>query len=194
MTPQMQRIADSGAEVVQVLGNDVFCIAVYQGLMAAGYDGEITSVSQCITDATREALPGGDLEGISVISSIALGATEDPSYQLYEAVMATYGDDVEDVENIYAMGAYSVTSALATSVEGISGDIPPESVTQATKAMPEQELPGGGGVAFRCGGSAVASLPAVCTNQWLRATLDAEGQPASYEVEDSSNLLLREGA
>jgi branched-chain amino acid transport system substrate-binding protein len=194
MTPQMQRIVDSGAEVVQVLGNDVFCIAAYQGLTAAGYDGEITSVSQCITDATREALPGGDLEGISVISSIALGATEDPSYQLYEAVMATYGDDVEDVENIYAMGAYSVTSALATSLEGISGDITPESVTQTIKAMPEQELPGGGGVAFRCGGSAVASLPAVCTNQWLRATLDAEGQPASYEVEDSSNLLLLEGA
>jgi branched-chain amino acid transport system substrate-binding protein len=106
--------------------------------MAAGYDGEITSVSQCITDATREALPGGDLEGISVISSIALGATEDPSYQLYEAVMATYGDDVEDVENIYAMGAYSVTSALATSVEGISGDIPPESVTQRPRPCPSR--------------------------------------------------------
>jgi len=192
MTPQMQRIADSGADVVQVLGNDTFCIAVYRGLTAAGYDGEITSVSQCITDATRQALRGGDLEGISVISSIALGATEDPSYRQYEAVMAAYGGDVEDVENIYGMGAYAVTSALATSLEGISGDITPESVTQTIKAMPEREMPGGGGVAFRCGGSAVASLPAVCTNQWLRATLDADGQPAGYTVEDSSDLL--EGA
>ena len=190
MTPQMREVADSGADVVQVLGNDTFCIAVYQGLTAAGYDGEITSVSQCITDATREALPGGDLEGISVISSIALGATEDPSYQLYAAVMAEYGADVEEVDNnIYAMGAYSVTSALATSLEGITGDITPESVTQAIKDMPEQELPGAGGATFRCGGSAVASLPAVCTNQWLRTTLDADGQPASYDVEDSSNLL-----
>jgi len=190
MTPQMREVADGGADVVQVLGNDTFCIAVYQGLTAAGYDGEITSVSQCITDATREALPGGDLEGISVISSIALGATEDPSYQLYAAVMAEYGADVDEVDNnIYAMGAYSVTSALATSLEGITGDITPESVTQAIKDMPEQELPGAGGATFRCGGSAVASLPAVCTNQWLRTTLDADGQPASYDVEDSSNLL-----
>jgi branched-chain amino acid transport system substrate-binding protein len=189
MTPQMQEVVDSGAEVVQVMGNDAFCIAAYQGLRAAGYEGEITSVSQCITDATREAMPGGELEGISIISSYAIGATDDPSYQLYEAVMDAYGDDVGEVADIYPMGAYTVTSALAASLEGISGDITPQSVTQAIKAMPEQDLPGGGGATFQCGGSAIASLPAVCTNQWLRTTLDAEGQPTSYEVEDSSEIL-----
>jgi branched-chain amino acid transport system substrate-binding protein len=189
MTQQMQEIVDSGAEVVQVLGNDAFCIAAYQGLEAAGYDGQITSVSQCITDATREAMSGGDLEGISVISSYALGAADDPSYQLYEAVMDAYGDDVDDVANIYPMGAYTVTAALLTALEGITGDITAESVNEAIETMPEQELPGGGGVTFRCGGSALPSLPAVCTNQWLRTTLDADGQPASYEVEDSSELL-----
>jgi branched-chain amino acid transport system substrate-binding protein len=188
MTPQMQEVVSSGAGVVQVMGNDSFCIAVYQGLRAAGYDGAITSVSQCITDATREALPG-ELDGISVISSIALGATDDPSYQLYEAAMDAYGDDVRDVAGIYAPGAYTVMSALATSLEGISGDITPQSVAQTVKAMPEQELPGGGGATFRCGGSAVPSLPAVCTNQWLRATLDADGRPTGYDVEDSSDIL-----
>jgi branched-chain amino acid transport system substrate-binding protein len=189
MTPQMREVVDSGADVVQVLGNDTFCIAVYQALKADGYEGEITSVSQCITDATREALPGGDLEGISVISSIALGAADDPSYQLYRAVMDAYGDDVKDVENIYGMGAYTVVSALVTSLEGYSGEVTPEIVAKTIKEMPEKELPGGGGVRFRCGGSAVPSLPAVCTNQWLRATLDADGRPARYQVEDSSDIL-----
>jgi branched-chain amino acid transport system substrate-binding protein len=189
MTPQMREIADSGAGVVQVLGNDAFCIAVYQGLRAAGYEGEIASVSQCISDATREAFPGGELEGISIISSYALGATDDPSYQLYEAVIATYGQDIEDAPDIYPMGAYTVMSALATSLEGISGDLTPQSVAHTIKSMPEQELPGGGGATFQCGGSAVPSLPAVCTNQWLRATLDADGQPTGYEVEDSSDIL-----
>jgi branched-chain amino acid transport system substrate-binding protein len=189
MTPQMQEVVDSGAEVVQVMGNDTFCIAAYQGLRAAGYEGEITSVSQCITDATREALPGGELEGISIISSYAIGATDDPSYQLYEAVMDAYGQDVEEVADIYPMGAYTVMSALATALEGIPGDITPQAVTQTIKAMPEKELPAGGGATFRCGGSAVPSLPAVCTNQWLRTTLDADGQPTSYEVEDSTAIL-----
>jgi branched-chain amino acid transport system substrate-binding protein len=189
MTPHMRQVVDSGADVVQVMGNDAFCIAAYQGLRAAAYEGAITSVSQCITDATREALPGGELEGISIISSYAIGAADDPSYQLYEAVMETYGGDLDDVADIYPMGAYTVMSALATALEGISGDITPQSVTQTIKAMPEQELPGGGGATFQCGGSAVASLPAVCTNQWLRTTLDAEGQPSGYEVQDSSDIL-----
>lgn len=189
MTSQMQDVVDSGAGVVQVMGNDTFCIAVYQGLRAAGYEGEITSVSQCITDATREALPGGELEGISIISGYAIGADDDPSYQLYQAVMDTYGDDVADVAGIYAIGAYTVTAALTTALEGISGDITPESVTRTIKDMPAQELPAGGGVTFQCDGSAVASLPAVCTNQWLRTTLDADGRPTGYEVEDSSDLL-----
>jgi branched-chain amino acid transport system substrate-binding protein len=189
MTPHMRQVVDSGADVVQVMGNDAFCIAAYQGLRAAAYEGAITSVSQCITDATREALPGGELEGISIISSYAIGATDDPSYQLYEAVMETYGGDLDDVADIYPMGAYTVMSALATALEGISGDITPQSVTQTIKTMPEQELPGGGGATFQCGGSAVASLPAVCTNQWLRTTLDAEGQPSGYEVQDSSDIL-----
>jgi branched-chain amino acid transport system substrate-binding protein len=96
---------------------------------------------------------------------------------------------VQDVAGIDAPGGYPVLSALATSLEGISGDITPQSVTQTVKAMPEQELPAGGGATFRCGGSAVPSLPAVCTNQWLRAMLDAEGQPSDYGVEDSSDIL-----
>jgi branched-chain amino acid transport system substrate-binding protein len=124
-----------------------------------------------------------------VLSSVAIGATDDPTYQLYQAVIGAYGPDVRDPDNINAMGAYTVMSALATSLEGISGDITPASVIQTIKAMPEKDLPGGGGTTFRCGGSAMASYPAVCTNQWLRATLDAEGQPSAYEVEDSSDIV-----
>jgi branched-chain amino acid transport system substrate-binding protein len=56
---------------------------------------------------------------------------------------STYGDDVRDTSNINAMGTYTVMAALATSLDGISGDITPESVIQTIKAMPEQELPGG---------------------------------------------------
>src|SRR5262245_28974443 len=188
MTSQMRQVVEDGAGVVQVVGNDSFCIAAFQGLAAAGYDGKITAVSQCITDATREALPDG-LDGMYVTSGVALGAPDDPSFQQYEAVMDTYGQDVADVDNNVPMVGYTVMAALATSLDGISGDITPATVAQAIKAMPAAELPGGGGVTFRCGGSALATMPGVCSNQWLRTALDAHGQPTSYEAVDSTDIL-----
>jgi branched-chain amino acid transport system substrate-binding protein len=189
MTSQMRDVVDSGAGVVQVVGYDAFCISAFQGLSAFGYDGAITAVSQCITDATRQAIPGDQLQGMYVTSAIALGATDDPTYQQYQAVMDAYGQDVEDVDNNVPMGGYTVIAALATALGGVSGDITPASVTEAIKAMPDEPLPGGGGVTFRCGGTAVATMPSVCSNQWLRASLDASGQPADYEAVDSTDIL-----
>ena len=190
MTSQMQQVAESGAGVVQIVGNDAFCIAAIQGLNAVGYDGQITSISQCITDATREAVPGEQLEGISIAALMALGASDDPAFQLYEAVMGTYGTEVSDVDNALAMGGYTTMASLATALEGISGDdVTPETVAETIKAMDEADYPGADGLTFQCGGSAFPSQPAVCSNGSLRATLDAEGNPASYEPVDSSEIV-----
>jgi branched-chain amino acid transport system substrate-binding protein len=124
-----------------------------------------------------------------VTSAIALGATDDPTYQQYQAVMEAYGQDVGEVDGNVAMGGYTVIAALATALGGISGDITPQSVSEAIKAMPDQQLPGGGGATFQCGGTAMATMPSVCSNQWLRASLDAGGQPAGYVAVDSTEIL-----
>jgi branched-chain amino acid transport system substrate-binding protein len=189
MTPQMQEVAESGAGVVHITGNDAFCIAAFNGLTAVGYDGAITALNQCITDATREAVPGDVLEGTSITASIALGAEDDPTYQTYRAVIDAFGEDVQDVENATAMGGFVAMASLLTSLDGISGDITPESVVAAIKAMPEEELPGGGGLTFRCGGSSIAMMPAVCSNEWLRTELDADGRPTAYTAVDSTDIL-----
>jgi branched-chain amino acid transport system substrate-binding protein len=188
MTSRLGEVTSSGTRVVQVVGNDAFCIAAFQALAAVGYDGKVTAVSQCITDATREAIPGDQLEGMYVTSGVALGAPDDPTYQLYEAVMGAYGDDVPVDDNVSMVG-YTVVAALATSLDGITGEVTPATVASTIKAMPDQPLPGGGGVAYRCGGSAMALAPAVCSNEWLRAALDADGQPAGYEAVDSTAIL-----
>jgi branched-chain amino acid transport system substrate-binding protein len=189
MTSQMSEIANSDAGVTMVIGNDTFCIAAFQGLAAAGYDGELATLSYCLTDATREALSSDQLEGLNVLSAVALGAANDPTNQLYEAVMAAYGDDVENVEDGTVMAGYSVMAALLTSLEGISGDdITPQTAAETIKTMPEEEVPGAGGVTFQCGGSADPSAPAICTTQWLRAQVGDDGELGSYEVFDSADL------
>jgi branched-chain amino acid transport system substrate-binding protein len=191
MTVQMQQVTDSGAGLVQITGDPAFCIAAIQGLSAVGYEGEISAVSQCITDATREALAeSGDLEGVHVTSTMPVGASDDPTFQLYEAVVDAYGSEVSDPVSSIAMGGFVALSALVASLEGISGDdITSETVIETIKAMPETDLPGGGGVTFQCGGSAAPQLPAVCTNQLLRATLDAGGVPSTFEVVDASEFI-----
>lgn len=188
MAQQAQQAVNTGAGLVHVTGNDAFCIAAFNGLTAVGYDGAVAAVTQCITDATREAVPPDVLEGTFVTSTMALGATDDPTYQLYEAVMSTYSD-VDDVADAIAMGGYVTMASLLTSLEGIEGEIAPETVIETIKSMPEQEMPGGGGMTFQCGGSAIELGPAVCSNQWLETTLDAEGQPTTYEVVDSTDIL-----
>jgi branched-chain amino acid transport system substrate-binding protein len=189
MTSQMQQVVSGGAGVVHIIGNDAFCIAAINGLAAVGYDGEITSISQCITDATREGVSGGGLEGISITATQAVGAADDPAYQLYEAVMVEYGQDVEDVPNALAMGGYTIVSSLAAALDGVSGDITPATAAETIKAMQETDYPGADGITFQCGGSAFPEQPAVCTNQSLRAVLDADGNPASYEAVDSTDIL-----
>jgi branched-chain amino acid transport system substrate-binding protein len=188
MTPQMQQVASSGAQVVHVIGNDAFCISAFQGLAAVAFDGTVTSITACISDATREAVPADVLEGMLISSPIALGAEDEPSFQLYQAVVDAYGSDI-DVSDNTAMGGYVAVSAFTAALEGITGDVTSASIIETIKAMPETELPGGAGVTYRCGGSAFSVFPAVCTNQALRTALDAEGRPTTYEVVDYTETL-----
>jgi len=72
-------------------------------------------------------------------------------------------------------------AGLAAALEGITGDITPATVIETIKAMPEMELPGSGGLRFRCNGTALEFAPAVCTRGVLYTTLDANGDPTTYE-------------
>jgi branched-chain amino acid transport system substrate-binding protein len=180
MTPQMQDVVDGDPGVVQVVGNDSFCISAVQGLQAVGYDGPVTAIAQCITDATREAVPADVLDGM-VVSATAPVGVDSPSTRLYDAVVQTYGHDI-DTSRITGMNVFITVAGFAAALDGISGEITPASVTDAVKAMPETELPGAGGLTFRCDGEAVAGTPAVCTQGSLVTTLDENGDPASYET------------
>ena len=83
---------------------------------------------------------------------------EDGTTELYRAVADEYGEDI-DTSRIAGVGAFVVVAGFATAVEGIAGDVTPESVVAAMRSMPEAELPGAGGLRFRCDGEAVPGSP-----------------------------------
>jgi branched-chain amino acid transport system substrate-binding protein len=180
MTPQMQEVVAGDPGVVHVLGNDSFCISAFQALQTLSFEGPITSITQCVTDATRQAV-GGSLEGVTIASPAPVGV-EDSSTALYRTVMDTFSGEEVDTSRIAGVGTFLVLNALDVALEGLEGDVTPETITTTIKAMPEADLPGGGGLTFRCDGTPLEGRPAVCTDAGLTTTLDAEGFPTTFDV------------
>ncbi|WP_307874827.1 ABC transporter substrate-binding protein [Frankia nepalensis] len=186
MTPQMKTVLDGGAGLVFVVGNDAFCISAFDGLKAVGYDGTISAISQCLSDATREAVSAEVLDGMVIGASVPVGGDE-PSTTLYNTVLDTYGDDIDQAAPA-GRGMFVVLGGLVASLDNITGDITPATVNATIKAMPEIDLPGAAGLKFRCNGKAYPKSPAVCVRGGLTATLDNKGNPTAFDVTGSSPI------
>ncbi|OHV30456.1 branched-chain amino acid ABC transporter substrate-binding protein [Pseudofrankia sp. EUN1h] len=186
MTPQMQQIADNGSDEVFIIGNDAFCISAMNGLKAVGFTGTISAISQCVTDATRKAVPGSTLKGMVVSATAPLGP-DSPSMRLYTKVAETYGTNI-DLSSQDAMIMFSLVAGFQSALRGISGDITPTTVTATIQAMKETELPGAGGLNFRCNGKAIPAEPAVCVLGGLTTTLNDKGEPAEYKVLGNTSI------
>ncbi|MDT3440394.1 MULTISPECIES: ABC transporter substrate-binding protein [unclassified Pseudofrankia] len=180
MTPQMQQIVSNKSDEVFIIGNDSFCISAMNGLKAVGFTGTISAISQCITDSTRKSVPGATLKGMVVSATAPLGP-DSPSMQLYTKVAETYGKDI-DLSFQDSMIMFMIMSGFQASLDGLTGDVTPATITAAMKAMKETEVPGGAGLKFRCNGKAYPATPAVCVRGGLTTTLDSKGQPAEYKV------------
>lgn len=180
MTPQMQRVVSANPDgVVMVIGNDAFCIAAFNGLRAAGFEGDPTTIAQCITDATRTGVPANFLEGMSISSFSPIANAKDPSIKQFNAVLDDYDADV-DRTGSYGIAMFSTFGAFAAATQGLKGAVTPESVTRAIKTMPWTVIPGTGGLHFRCNGKADPDQPAVCTSATNAARLDKTGTPKKY--------------
>jgi branched-chain amino acid transport system substrate-binding protein len=153
---------------------------VLNGLNAAGFDGEVTLVQQCVDDSTRKAVPGSVLDGINMSASAPVGDTSDPGLAIFEKEIAP---KVKGKVNQGAAAELMFISVMAfhSAMEDIAGDVTQQSVVEAFHSMKSKVLPGGGGVHFRCNGKAVPDSPAICVRGGLVTKLDAKGQPTSYK-------------
>ncbi|OHV39231.1 hypothetical protein BCD49_11970 [Pseudofrankia sp. EUN1h] len=180
MTPQAQRIATDGTGVVFVIGGEPFCTAAFRALSQVGYAGTTASIPQCLGENTSKAVPGSFLKGMT-ISAQAPADKNDRSYQLFTAVAATYGHDI-DITNGVAIGMFTSMAGFREALEGIAPtDLTPAGIIAALRKMPEKPLPGADGVKFRCNGKANPSTPAVCVRGGLITVLDDKGQPTTYK-------------
>jgi branched-chain amino acid transport system substrate-binding protein len=189
MTPQAQQIVGKGDPgVLNVLGNDTFCIAAFNALQAVGFKGTLTTAAPCITDATRTAVSGDFLKGAQLSYAAPVGDDSNESSTLYEAVTDTYADTRVDLSRTQGWGMFIALNGLATGVEGIAGDVTPASIIAAMRGMSWKKLPGSGGLHFRCNSKADPANPAVCVTGVLVSRLDAGGKPTTYEVVNDTEI------
>lgn len=183
MTPQAQQIVQDNPDgLVNIVGHDAFCIPAINGLQAAGFTGTIATISFCVTDAMREAIPSDVVEGMLLAASDTLGDSSDPSTQQYNAVMDEYATSEIPRDSSSPSAIYSSFAALALGTAGLEGEVTPAAIIDAMRSMDNEILPGTGSRQFRCNGNASESSPSACMKSGLSATLDAEGFPDRYTV------------
>lgn len=188
MTPQAQQVfVDNPDGVVSIVGHDAFCIPALNGLNAIGFQGTITTISFCVTDAMREAVPASIVKGIQFGATAPLGV-KDKTVRAYEKLLKKYAPEKVDPEDLTAITVFQSVAALGLGTKNLEGEVTPASVIAALKSMDNEVLPASGGRVFRCNGKATDFGPAICSVATVVASLDAKGNPKKYKTSNNGPI------
>jgi len=172
ITPQLNEVGDD--TVLHIVGDESLCIGAINGLRTNGFEGPITVLNTCVSDATKTAV-GPNMDGVVMASPTPVGDDTNDGIQLWNAIYEEYAPDFDDPSQ--GLTTFVTTYSAWQALDGLSGEINPEAVRTTIKAAPEMPLVTGAGLNFRCNGKAAPATPAVCTAGALRVTLDDEGNP-----------------
>jgi branched-chain amino acid transport system substrate-binding protein len=174
ITQQVNEVVTGDPTVLTIIGDPGLCINAINGLKSNGFDGPITVLNGCATEDVVTAV-GENMDGVIMASPTPLGDDSNEGIQLWNAILEEYDPSFDDPNE--GLTTFITMMSARQALEGISGDITPDTVTSTIKAAPEQPLITGAGLGFRCNGKAESPTPAVCTRGALRVALDAQGEP-----------------
>ena len=175
MTPQLQEAISGGAGVFTVTGTDDFNISGINGLRQLGFEGPIVvgAPPQNVLDALTSL---ENLIGTGTITD----DQSDPDVQLFNAILETYTDlDPADVLGNASL-AFANALGFVRALTGATDAVDAATITAALSAMPETDLPLGGGITFQCGTAPMPTYPNICTANVLQWTYDADGQRQDF--------------
>jgi branched-chain amino acid transport system substrate-binding protein len=190
MSTQAQQIVqDNPNGVVAIIGHDAFCIPALNALNALGYQGTLTTISFCITDAMREAVPPSIIKGMRFGSEAPVGAKKpDKSMKEYAKILKKYAPEEVDPEDMTGVVVFQSFAALSLGTKTLKGEATPDSVIAAMKGMDNEILPASGGRVFRCNGKASSAGPSICSRSTVVAELDSSGNPAAYTTKGNEPI------
>ncbi len=146
ISQQINDIVSGGDTVVHIVGDPGLCIGAINGLKTNGFDGPVTILNGCGTDAVKEAV-GANMEGVIMASPTPLGDASNPGIELWNAILAKYNPGFGD--STEGLTTFITTISARQALEGISGDdITSDTIRTTVKAAPEQPLITGVGLGF----------------------------------------------
>jgi branched-chain amino acid transport system substrate-binding protein len=186
-TSRIQQAINSGDQSFAINGTTAFFIADLKALRQLKFNGPIiinVPTQQQMKDIAS-AVPGG-MAGV-INETTQTDDPNDPDVKLYNAVVSKYvsGDLTGDGIQTGFISMLTLVRAL----EGKTAAVDATSINQALSTMDQIKLPLGGGITAQCGQKFVSILPAVCSTQYLLATLNADGSAASYAPGDIKPYL-----
>jgi branched-chain amino acid transport system substrate-binding protein len=184
MTPNIAAELENDPGQIEVVGDPNFCAKAMDAIAAAGFDGQIVVIPQCMDQALLESAT--NLEG-AILPTYTTTDPDSEEFQLYNAVMETYADSDAERGGV-APGGYQAVVGFARAMEGLRGDVTPESVQSAFTSMEATPMPLADGITYKCDGQQVAVVPAFCSTDALWTELDAEGNGTEFQVLDGESL------
>jgi len=184
MTPNIAAELENDPGQIQVVGDPNFCAKAMDAIAAAGFDGQIVIIPQCIDQALIESAT--NLEG-AILTTYTTTDPDSEEYQLYNAVMDTYADPDTERRGP-APGGYQAVVGFARAMRGLAGDVTAESIQSTFTGMEPTPMPLADGITYQCDGQQVAVVPAFCSTDILWTELDADGNGTEYHVLDGESL------
>ncbi|WP_299950664.1 ABC transporter substrate-binding protein [uncultured Modestobacter sp.] len=188
MTPQVQQAENNEPEMYYLLGDPTFCAGAIKALKTLNVTVPIVALDRCLGEDAAASIPGG-YEGVTVATG-AITNADDPEFELFNAVIDTYGEDLE-AESV-TISAYQGMLGLIRAVNASElVDLTPAGVSAAIKAMPATDYPLGGGATYQCNAQAVADIsPNICSTFGAIADADAEGALSNFEDVDAEGIYV----
>jgi branched-chain amino acid transport system substrate-binding protein len=189
LTPQVQAAVDGDADAIAVTGDVTFCTSFLKAYETLGIDLPKYVIAPCVDPTVISSL-GSVLEG----SFLATPTNpEGDDADLYAAALDTYAGD-KDIDPNPSISAgvaagFGAIVNLVRALSDVTGDVTAATVLDAMNGAKDVPLFLGDGQTYTCDGSAIPSLPRVCSASFQVGRLTADGNTEDLEPIDASALF-----
>jgi ABC-type branched-subunit amino acid transport system substrate-binding protein len=191
MTPQIQAAQNHDPQMYFILGDPTFCSSAMKAIKTLGIAAPIVALDRCIGADKGASIPGG-FDGVEIATQ-AVTNPGDPEFELFSAVLDTYGEDLEATPQ--AISGYQGMLSLVRAVNA-SGttDLSAAGVRAAIAGMPPTPYPLGGGATFQCNGQALPAISSnICSTIGVISDSTQDGRLSNFRVLNSDGIYQLSG-